>query len=334
MIKVLFVSSEKPNKFGVSKVVNSLKKKLQKKIKLKFSNSILNFIRFKPNLIHIHGCWNLKLLLFFVISKLVSAKIIISPHGMINPISFNQKKIKKLIGWYFYQKLMFLNSDLIIVNSSLEKKNLQNKIKGKTKIYVIPHGININIKNNTKKISLKKKLRFVFFSRIHPSKNLEKLINIWTNSSFLKNFKLSIYGEITDYKYFSKFKDKIANSINIKYYRPLYKNIQTVLSKYDIFILPSNSENFGLVVLEAMSSGLYVLVNKKLPWKILQTKGFGKLININSASITNEVKKLELIKKKIRKKKFKNKLLQFLKKNYDWNDISKRYESYYLSVLR
>ena len=333
MIKVLFVSSEKSNKFGVSKVVNSLKKNLQKKVRLKFSNSIINFIRYKPNLIHIHGCWNLKLLLFFLISKLISAKVILSPHGMINPISFNQKKIKKLIGWYIYQKLMFLNSDLIIVNSLLEKKNLHRRIKNINKIYVIPHGIDIKPKKNIIKFSSKSKLKFVFFSRIHPSKNLEKLIDIWTNNTFLKNFELSIYGEVIDHKYFSKIKNKIVNAVNLKYHGPLYNNNHVVLSKYDVFLLPSKSENFGLVVLEAMSSGLYILLNKKLPWKILQTKGFGKLIDINSTTIVKEVKKLELIKAKIRNKKFKKKLLQFLKKNYDWKKLSDIYLFKYKSIF-
>ena len=106
-----------------------------------------------------------------------------------------------------------------------------------------------------------------------------------------------------------------------------------MLSKYDVFLLPSKSENFGLVVLEAMSSGLYILLNKKLPWKILQTKGFGKLIDINSAILAKEVKKLELIKAKIRNKKFKKKLLQFLKKNYDWKKLSDIYRFKYKSIF-
>ena len=57
----------------------------------------------------------------------------------------------------------------------------------------------------------------------------------------------------------------------------------------------------------------------------MQTKGFGKLIDINSTTLVKEVKKLELIKAKIRNKKFKKKLLQFLKKNYDWKKLSDIY---------
>ena len=41
---------------------------------------------------------------------------------MIDPISLNQKKIKKKIALFFYQKFIFENSDLIIVNSKIEKK--------------------------------------------------------------------------------------------------------------------------------------------------------------------------------------------------------------------
>ena len=334
MIKVFFVSSEKSNKFGVSKVVNSLKKNLQKKIRLKFSNSIINFIRYKPNLIHIHGCWNLKLLLFFLISKLISAKVILSPHGMVDPISFNQKKIKKLIGWYIYQKLMFLNSDLIIVNSSLEKKNLQHRTESKNKICVIPHGIDIKFQKNIIKFSSKKRLKFVFFSRIHKSKNLMQLVNLWTNDVFFKKFNLSIYGEVSDFKYFDLLKTKIKRFQNIKYKGSLYKNKIQRLSVYDIFIFPSKSENFGLVILEALASGLYLILNNNLPWQHLSKKGFATLINFEKNSLKKEIKNLEKIKKKIRSLKYINKSHLYLSTNYSWKEISNEYVVSYNKVLK
>ena len=65
----------------------------------------------------------------------------------------------------------------------------------------------------------------------------------------------------------------------------------------------------------------------------MQTKGFAKLIDINSTILAKEVKKLELIKAKIRNKKFKKKLLQFLKKNYDWKKLSDIYLFKYKSIF-
>ena len=56
-----------------------------------FSNKILKFLSFKPDIIHINGCWKLRLVFFFILAKIFSIKIIISPHGMMDPFSLNQK---------------------------------------------------------------------------------------------------------------------------------------------------------------------------------------------------------------------------------------------------
>ena len=69
MLKVLYFSSETEKKFGVYNVVNTLKKKLQKKIKIQITDTINSIFLFNPNLIHIHGCWKPKLLIIFFNSK-------------------------------------------------------------------------------------------------------------------------------------------------------------------------------------------------------------------------------------------------------------------------
>ena len=122
MLKVLYFTLEINNKFGVSKVVNDIKKNQSNKINIKLSKNILDIFLFKPQIIHIHGCWKLKLLIIFLLAKIMFIKIAISPHGMIDPFSFSQKKIKKNFAWFFYQKYIFKFSNLIIVNSEFEKK--------------------------------------------------------------------------------------------------------------------------------------------------------------------------------------------------------------------
>ena len=123
MLKVLYFTSEKKKKFGVFKV----------------ANSIFDIFFFKPQIIHIHGCWRPKLFIVFLLAKIASIKIVISPHGMIDPYSFSQKKIKKFFAWFFYQKYIFKFSNLIIVNSKLEKKNLIKKLKLSKRIEIIKH---------------------------------------------------------------------------------------------------------------------------------------------------------------------------------------------------
>ncbi len=327
MLKVLYFTSEKKKKFGVFKVVNVLKKKQTNKFKVKLSNNIFDIFFFKPKIIHIHGCWRPKLFIIFLLAKIMFVKIVISPHGMIDPLSFAQKKIKKSFAWFIYQKYIFLFSNLIITNSEFEKKNLLKKLKISKRIEIIKHGVDIS----KKKLNIKKKnkLSFVFFSRIHPSKNLMKLINIWKKNDFFKDYLLDVYGEIDDIKYFDSFKDAIRKSKNINYKGKINNNFRYKLSKYDIFLHPSESENFGLVILEAMSCGLFPVINKKLDWKILDKNNLGCCLNFTDKNLKKLIFRLNKLKQKIRDRKFKKKLNDFLIENYNWNFIIEDYHRNY-----
>ena len=333
MINIFFISSENNNSFGVNQVLFNLKKFLKKKCHIHKSNNFYKFLNTRHNLIHIHGCWKLRIFFYFILSKARKLKVIISPHGMLDPYSLNQKKIIKLIFWHIFQKYIFKFSDQIIVNSINEKKNVQKIITHKN-IIIIPHGIKINKLKFNKVKNYKKSLNFIFFSRIDHVKNLDKLIDIWTNNNFFKKINLSIYGDISNHKYFSLIKNKMSGFKNIKYFFPLNKNKIRVLAKHDIFIFPSKSENFGLVILEAMSAGLYLILNKQLPWKHIAHSEFASLINFNNISLINEIKKITKKKNKLRSLNHYKKTQVYLARHYNWENISDLYIFNYKKMVK
>ena len=106
------------------------------------------------------------------------------------------------------------------------------------------------------------------------------------------------------------------------------------MAKHDVFIFPSKSENFGLVVLEAMAAGLYLILNKKLPWKNVALNGFATMINFNNITLISEVKKLIKKKKELRSLKYFNKIQSYLHKNYNWKNISNSYLHNYKKILK
>ena len=150
MIKIFYISSEDNNFFGVNQVLYNLKNFLKKKCFIQRSSNFYNFINTKYNLIHVHGCWRLHIFFYFILSKIMKIKIIISPHGMLDPYSLKQKKIIKIIFWHLFQRHIFNYSDLIIVNSLEEKKNVQ-KIVNHQNIIIIPHGIKFSRQKYIKK---------------------------------------------------------------------------------------------------------------------------------------------------------------------------------------
>jgi hypothetical protein len=325
----IYSKSKIKSDFGTDIVVENLKRIFKDRINIKLinqNNYLRNFFFIvNCNIIHLHGCWKPIFILSFIIGKIFRKKLFFSPHGMLDPYSFGIKSVKKKIAWYLYQQIISKNS-IIICNSLLEKNNLE-KLDLKNIIY-INHGINLDHNYYCGHL---RKPKFVIFSRIHPIKNILELILVWKKSDYLKIFSLDIYGKIEDVNYFRKLKELIKNESTIKYKSSLSKkNKYKVLSKYNVYLFPSKTENFGITVLEALSCGLYVVSNKNLPWKILERFNFGKLIYFtgeNLEKVVNNINNTLHNKRLI----YKNKVYLFLRNYYSWSKISEKYWSAYIN---
>ncbi len=288
------------------------------------------------DIIHIYGLWRPFLAKVFYFSKKENKKIIISPLGALEPWSLSQKKIKKKIGLFLYQRKILNECDYIHTTSQIEKKNVINiGIKNK-KIIVIPHGVHIPKKE--KKLILKKTLkRAIFFSRIHEKKGLLELVNSWSKKN-LNDWCLDIYGPVTDTKYLKKIKKRIKIlklENDIKIFEPVYsiEKKQNIYSYADCFILPSKSENFGISIAEALSYSLPVLTTTATPWQEIQKKNAGIIFNMSQANLDLSLKKFlskpndELYQMGLNGKKL-------IKDKFDQSVIIEEYVNLYKNLIK
>jgi len=157
---------------------------------------------------------------------------------------------------------------VIAPGSEIKDFLLSNKIS--TKINILPSEIlpvfspkNINFNN----INLNKKINLLTISRFAKEKNiyfLLKFLNLIYEDKFLKNLdiNLTLAGHGNEYNNLKNYininlkkissKIRIIKSPNKPYIAKLYKNS-------DIFLFASQTETQGLVLAEAMASGLPVL---------------------------------------------------------------------------
>ncbi len=99
------------------------------------------------------------------------------------------------------------------------------------------------------------------------------------------NIEYHIYGPVKDEEYWEKCKEKMKSlpeNIKAIYQKEIEpQRVKEVLSKGHVFILPSQSENFGHAIYEALSAGRPVVTSKNTPWNHLQESSAGINVSID-----------------------------------------------------
>ena len=302
---------------------------LHKQSKILSNTKKMNDILSSCNIFHFFGGWTLFYVKISLIALKLKKKIIIHPMGLYEPWSLEQKIIKKKIAWHLYQQKLLLKADLIHCASTNEEKNLL-KLNKNFKTIVLPFGIDDNF---IKKNNIKKKInkRALFFSRLHKKKGLVDLIYIWNNLKN-KDWILDIVGDGEDKEELKKIVFK-KRFLNINFYDPIYKNKDKIklFEKYDFFILPTKSENFGISILESLSRGLPVLTTDSTPWTSIKKYNAGWIVNKIQPELSINLKKIFRMKSN----EFFIKSINSIKlaKKYKWSVIFKEYMKTYNQLL-
>ena len=252
------------------------------------------------DIIHGHGIWQLPLFFMAVLARRYSIPYIISPRGMLEPWALNQGFLKKKIAMYLYQRNILRNSYCIHSTGLKEEYNLRN-MELCSSYATIPNGIDLKEFPLIAPSVSKKEKVLLFLSRIHPKKGVEILIEVWSkvDVNLKRNWKVEIIGNGSD-SYLrsltSLIKDKgLETEICIK--GPLF-GVSKLESYYraDLFVLPTYSENFGIVVAEALACRVPVITTSGTPWVDLNTYNAGWYIDIGVnplIEILNKVLKLD-----------------------------------------
>ncbi len=178
----------------------------------------------------------------------------------------NTNGIKGIIKKIFLSRIstVFASGDLHV--KLLEKLSYTGNIK-------VTQGVGII--NKPEFVSSKKEYqkRFLFIGRLSKVKNLEMLINIFNE---LKEYQLTILGVGEEGQYLRSISNK-----NILFKGSVEnKEIKNIFFENDIFILPSISETWGLVVEEALYFGLPVIISENCGAReLIQNEKNGFIIN-------------------------------------------------------
>jgi alpha-maltose-1-phosphate synthase len=150
--------------------------------------------------------------------------------------------------------------DHFITHTDLAKKSLIKEGVSPKKITMIPLGVDLS-RFKPKKKKRTSSQTILFIGRLEEEKGILKLMEAFSKiESKFPNLKLCLVGE-------GSLKSEIPSHPRIAVKTVLYENIHLEYQKADIFCLPSQvtptwQEQYGMVLVEAMASGLPIITTK------------------------------------------------------------------------
>ncbi|MES2884628.1 MAG: glycosyltransferase [Pseudomonadota bacterium] len=235
-------------------------------------------------IVHDHGLWLPENAASAIGATRSARPWVAQPCGMLQDWSLQQQRLKKRLAWLAYQRRLIGRSAALIAASDSETRETAARLPAKLPVHCIAHGVDLPEIS----ITAPRKRQAVFLGRLHPVKQVDVLLRSWAELA-PQDWQLRIAGG-GEPGYEAMLK-ALAASLGIgdavQFLGPMQGEAKSaLLSESQLFLQPSQQENFGLSVLEALAHGLPALTTQAMPWAQLPAVGCGWSVAPNAPAIT------------------------------------------------
>ncbi len=202
---------------------------------------------------------------------LITSQVVLAPRGMFGQKALAFKPLKKKLFLLYAQCVSLFKNISWHSTSAQETKDITKHIGSTIKLIEInnlPH-IACNTTQITKQAGT---LRLCFIGRIQAIKNLDVAINALIPITE-GNIAFDVYGPKEDEGYWNSCESiakQLPQNINFNYKGILQpQEISKTISAYHALLLPTQTENFGHVIVETLLQARPVIISNNTPWQQL-----------------------------------------------------------------
>lgn len=228
----------------------------------------------KPAIVHDHGLWTPPHHAITALCRKNSIPVVLHPRGMLEPWALGFHVWRKKIAWHAYARRDLSAVALFMATAEQEVASIR-RLGFRQPIACIPNGVflpdAVAVERLRVALPPSSTRTALFLSRIHPIKGLLNLLDAWARLR-PAGWRLILAGP-----------DEAGHALTVRERMSALslENDVSLIGEVEgeeksrlfveasLFILPSFSENFGVVVAEALSYSLPVITTTGTPWREL-----------------------------------------------------------------
>lgn len=257
------------------------------------------------DIVHINEFWPHPVYAASCIARTSDVPYLLSPAGSLQPWALWHgavKRLKKRVYFSIVGNYVMENAACLHAASIHEAENFR-RVGYRGPITIIPNGVDTDeftigggLEAETYWPGLKGRLVVLFMSRLSPEKGLDLLIPVWADLVKRATYKAAILVIAgPDDRGYRQVVERVIDKYNVGPRVLLTGMVRgreklALLRRADIFILPSYSENFGIVVAEALACGTPVITTTVTPWQELIDARAGYWVAPDKDSLTEALR--------------------------------------------
>lgn len=308
-----------------------------------FRRALASVARSGVDVLHGHGLWMFPNLYVRQVARTARVPLVISPHGMVEPWSLGHSRWKKRIVWQAFERENFQRATMFHATSHEEVDSIR-ALGFRQPVAMIPNGIEIPAEGaegdrtllEQRHPELRGRHWLLFLSRLHPKKGVLELLRVWQRLHVqfpgwhlvLAGPDLDGHGEIVRAEI-----GKLRLSACVTLTGMLTGELKSsAYAGAELFVLPTYSENFGVVVAEALAHGCPALTTHGAPWRSLPVHGCGWWIEMTEPELAATLSvALELSAAERRAMGARGR--EWVRRDFSWPHIAQEMEAAYAHLL-
>lgn len=231
------------------------------------------------DVVHSHGLWLWTNLDVAQRARAAGVPHVLSPRGMLEPYALQRSRWIKTALWHLGQGRALRQASCIHVTADSEADAVRD-CGIDNPLAVIPNGVAIPPPHRTTSEAVR---RLLYVGRLDEKKGIDLLIRGWCQvERDFPEWQLEVIGALNGS--YAQEMQGLASDLGAQrlYFRgAAYESERDAhLARAELFVLPTRSENFGMVVAEALAASVPVICSKGAPWPGLSSRGCGFWVDV------------------------------------------------------
>jgi len=249
------------------------------------------------DVVHLHYVYSFPTFPTILYCSLLNKTLIWTPRGALQRWEHSRRRGLKAV----WDRLWYCAADLdhmtLHLTSEQERHDTLARFP-KLRAAVIPNGVDVPAELTP--IGSDRELRLLFIGRLDPIKGIENLLTACSMLPIYSDmvWRLTIAGWGKP-AYVAEIKKQIvALGLNerVKMVGEVLGDAKKKLfENSDVTLVPSYTENFGIVVAEALAHGIPVIAGKGTPWSGLEQKGCGLWVENDPKTLAGAIRRISLM---------------------------------------